>query len=149
MRRRQQDAGGAEAALQRVMADEGLLQHIEGAGIGQALDGGDVRALHLDRVAGAAAHRPARDQDGAGPTYPVLAADVDAENLQLVAQEIGEQHARLGKARTDLAVHRQGDALLLLRRDADAHRATVPFRRAASAARNTTRSASTWESARR
>ena len=96
MRRRQQDAGGAEAALQRVMPGEGLLQHIEGAGIGQALDGGDVRALHLDRVAGAAAHRPARHQDGAGSADAVLAADMDAKDLQLVAQEVGEQHARLG-----------------------------------------------------
>ena len=48
--------------------------------------------------------------DGAGAADAVLAADMRAGRAELVAQEIGQQHARLGLAFDGAAVEREADA---------------------------------------
>ena len=76
---RHQDAGGAEAALQRVMAPERLLQHRQAARRRrEAFDGADVRAVRLHRERQAGARRHAVDLDRAGAADAVLAADMGA-----------------------------------------------------------------------
>ena len=62
----------------------------------ESLDGGDLRALGLDREHEARADRLSVADDGTGPANAVLAAHMGAGEVQLLAQEIGEQHAWLG-----------------------------------------------------
>ena len=84
-----EDAGGAEAALQGVVALEGLLQvgH-RSVRIAQAFDGVDAAGVDLQRQrqAGAAGH--AVDLHGAGTAHAVLAAHVCAGRAQAFAQEV-------------------------------------------------------------
>ena len=69
-------------------------------GVGEPFDGDDVGAVHLHRILRAAAHRASIHQHRAGAADAMLAADMHAERLQFVAEEIAEQHARLGLTRT-------------------------------------------------
>ena len=62
--------------------------------LGQPLDGGDLRAVGADREQQAGPDRRAVQQDGAGAAHAVLAADVGAGQLQVVAEEVGQQPAR-------------------------------------------------------
>ena len=89
--RRDQDARRAEAALQRVMTAEGLLQRPPR----QALDRAQLAAVHLHGEHQARAHRDAVELDRARAADPVLAADVRAGQAELVAQEVAQQEARL------------------------------------------------------
>src|SRR6516165_9894196 len=76
---RHQYARCAEAALQCMMAAEGLLQDRQAIGGGsEILDGANVATLDLYGQGQARARRPAVDLDGAGPAHAVLAADVGA-----------------------------------------------------------------------
>ena len=80
-----------------MVAAEGFLQHRKSARFRrQRLDGADLCAVGLHRERQAGARRHAVDLDGAGAADAVLAADMGAGHRQLMAQEIGEQHARLG-----------------------------------------------------
>src|ERR1700730_5697263 len=93
---RNKDAGGAEAALQGVMAEECLLQNREAIlRRRQTLDGANFATFDLRREREAGAREPSVDLDGASTAHPVLAADMRAGQAQHVAQEIGEQHAGL------------------------------------------------------
>ena len=88
--------GGAEAALQRMVATEGRLQDREPVRRGrQSLDGANIATLGLHRERQAGARRHAVDGDRAGAADPVLAADMRARRADLMAQRVGEQHARL------------------------------------------------------
>src|SRR5207244_5571072 len=96
---RHENARRAEAALQRVIATEGLLQHRKPAGLGrEPLDRVDACAIRLHREREAGARGRAVDLNGASAAGAVLAADMRAGKSELVAQEIREQHARLGLA---------------------------------------------------
>ena len=95
--------------VQRMMAVEGLLQHVEHAVRGEAFDGAYFCAVAFHGKLHAAAHRAAIDDHRACAANAVLATDVGAVQIELVAQEIGEQRARLGAAGQRLAVDRQGD----------------------------------------
>src|SRR3982074_3057952 len=96
MRRRAKNAGRAEAALQGMVVHERALQFIERTGLRQALDTDDIGTIRLYCVLRAAAHRPPIDQDRAGAADAMLATDMDAIGLQLVAEKVAEQHARFG-----------------------------------------------------
>jgi len=92
----------AEAGLQRVQ--------ILFAGVGgQALDGHHRVTAGLHRKHDAGAHRLAVEEDGAGPAHAVFATDVGAGQVSLVADEIGEQQARLDSPLVGLAVDGDGD----------------------------------------
>jgi hypothetical protein len=89
------EARRAEAALQRVVLAEGLLQRREIIVVGQSLDGDDLAAFGLDREDQAGAYRLAVHQHGAGAADAVLAANVSAGEAKLVAQTIRESQPRL------------------------------------------------------
>src|SRR3984893_544571 len=93
---RNEDAGGTEAALQRVMAAERLLQDRETIGRRrQTLNGANFRAVDLRRECEAGAREPSVDLDGASAADAMLTADMGACEPERMAEEIGEQHARL------------------------------------------------------
>ena len=89
---RHQDARRAEAALQRVMAPEGVLQGRKPLGRRrQPLNGADVESVHLHRERQAGARRDAVDLHRAGAADAVLAADMRPGRTDEVAQRVGEQ----------------------------------------------------------
>src|SRR5215469_8694419 len=67
LRGRHDHARRAIAALQAVMLPESLLDGMQFAVLGQALDSGDRRAIGLCRQHGARFYRLAIDQHSAGP----------------------------------------------------------------------------------
>src|SRR5262249_51469409 len=69
-----------------------------------AFDGANPGALDLHRQREARARRHTIDLYGAGAADAVLAADMGAGHSEPVAQEIGQQHARLGFGFNDPAV---------------------------------------------
>src|SRR5476651_227140 len=76
---RDENAGGAEAALQRVVAAERLLQDRETVGRrGQALDGANFATVDLRREREARTGKTAVDLDGAGAADAMLTADMGA-----------------------------------------------------------------------
>ena len=100
-----QHARRAEAALQGVMLVERLLQRVQLPMRAEALDRLDAAAVGLHREHQAGAHAVAVDQHRAGAAHAVLAADMGAGQPERVAQEIGEQQARLDRASAGGAVH--------------------------------------------
>src|SRR5947207_492061 len=92
---RHQEAGGAEAALQAVVLAKRLLQRVERLAVGQPLDGLDRVAVHLGREQQARSHSGAVDDDGARPAHAVLAAEVGAREVEVVAQEVRQGLAHL------------------------------------------------------
>ncbi len=89
-------AGRAVAALQPMGFTERILQHAEFARRRrQALDGGDLVAIGLDREHQAGPHRLAIDQHGAGAADAVLAAGMGAVEQEILAQRIEQGLARL------------------------------------------------------
>src|SRR5579884_31975 len=103
-------AGGAEPALQAVLVAVGLLDRMQLAvRAGQPFDRHQVGALSLDGEHDARAHGLAVHQDGAGAAYAVLASDVGAGQIALVAQEIHQRLADLDGALVLDAVDAQAD----------------------------------------
>src|SRR5581483_11632166 len=100
-----EDPRRAEAALQRVMTTEHLLQRPPL----EAFDRHDLAALRLHSEGQARADAPTVEEDGAGAADAVLAADVRAGQPELVAEEVGEQRAGLAVAAPRYAVDRQLD----------------------------------------
>ena len=101
--------GRAEAALERVVALERVLQRREHRVAGERLDRLHRRAVGLDREQAAAADRDAVEPHGAGAADAVLAADVRAGEAEAVAEEVGQEQARLDVLDDDLAVDRDRD----------------------------------------
>src|SRR5439155_1467571 len=129
---RHEDAGSAEAALQRVRLAESRLQRVElvRAARREALDGRQLSAVRLHREHQAGAHRLAVEQHGAGAAHAVLAADVGAGEPQVLAEEVAQAEPRLDVAPVLAAVyvrHVHVPVLLL------AHRDRVALRRAVAA----------------
>ena len=104
-----QDAGRAEAALERVVALERLLQRREHRVAGERLDRLHRRAVGLDREQAAAADRDAVEADRARAADAVLAADVRAGEAEAMPEEVGQEQARLDLLDDDLAVDGDGD----------------------------------------
>ena len=99
----------AEAALQAVVLAESLLHRMQRAiRFGQALDGGDLGALTLQRERGAGLGRDAVDMNDASAALRGVAADMRAGQPQILAQELHQQGARFDVAGDGFAVHRHG-----------------------------------------
>src|SRR5207248_4104622 len=100
----EQRAGGddhprrAEAALQAVLVPESLLDGMELAGLGDALDGGDLPALELHGEERAALDGLAVDEHRARSALARVAADVRARQTQHIAQEMHEEEPWLDLA---------------------------------------------------
>src|SRR5262249_25624767 len=107
-----QHAGRAESALQAVLLPEALLQRVQRAAGGEALDGLDRRAVGLDRERRAALDRLAVEADRGGAVAGGVAADGGAGQAGVLADEVDEQRARLDGAGLLLAVDRDGDLVL-------------------------------------
>ena len=97
-------AGDAEAALDRTVLDEGLLQRVQLALAGQALDGEHVLARRLEGGQRAGEHRRAVQQDGADAALGLVAADLGAGQAEALAQHIGQHLARSDGELTRLVV---------------------------------------------
>ena len=122
------------------MLVERLLQRMERLAVRQALHRLDLVAVHLRREQQARAHGGAVDGDGAGAADAVLAAEVGAGQVEVVAQEVGQRLAHLDGLLVNAAVDGDAD-------DALDHRgASVAAR---SAARPSARRVSTKASWRR
>ncbi len=113
VRRQHQEARRAEAALQAVVIDEGLLQRMQRLAIGEPFDGADLPAVGLDREHQAGADRLAVEDDGAGAADAVLAADMGAGLAAVVADRIDQRLARLDADVVRAAVDRQRDVDLV------------------------------------
>jgi hypothetical protein len=92
---RAQYSRSAEPALQGVMLGEGALHRVERARLGEP---STVTMSKPSACAAywAAAHGAAIDQNRAGAAHAMLAADVNPEGLELMAQKVAQQHASLG-----------------------------------------------------
>ncbi len=77
----------------------------------EALDGPHLAAVDLHGEREAGARGLAVDIDGAGAAHAVFAADMGAGRPDLMPQEIGQQHPRLGFAGAWLAVEREADGM--------------------------------------
>src|ERR1041384_5300962 len=110
--RRHQHAGRAEPALQAVLLPEALLQRVQRAAGGEALDGLDRRPVGLDREHGAALDRLAVEANRARAAARGVAADVRAGQPEVLADEVDEQRAGRDGAGLLLAVDRDGDLVL-------------------------------------
>src|SRR5262249_11476642 len=77
----------------------------------EALDGGDLGAVGLGGEQHAALHRPPVEQYGARAAVAGVAADVRARQIEVVAEEVDEEPARLDLALVALAVHGHPDRL--------------------------------------
>src|SRR5258705_4248280 len=114
----QDHARSAEAALERVLLRESLLE-VEGlAGARHAFDRLDPAAIALDGQHETAPHDRAVHAHRAGAADAVLAADVGAGQLEPIAEKINEALPRLHAPADRHAVHRQRypDALVHVRR---------------------------------
>jgi hypothetical protein len=112
---RHQNPRGTEAALQRVMALESLLQNAEPIGSGrQTFHRADVAAVDLHREREASTGDHSVHGHGAGPANAVLASDMRAGGADLVTQKIRQQHAGFRFAADDCAVQVEPDLVSLV-----------------------------------
>ncbi len=105
-RRRHDHAGGAEAALEGLRVEKGLLHGMQLAVLGQALDGGDLAPGGAEGRDEAAMEGHAVEPDRAGAAIALVAALLDAEPAVL-AQEGAQALAGRGLGRKLLAVDRE------------------------------------------
>src|SRR5207245_3620475 len=91
---RHDHARRAVAALQAMLVPEGLLQRVQLAPHGQALDGRDLGAVGLHGKDGARLDAVAVHLDGTGPAAAGGARDVGAGQARLLANVVDEQRAR-------------------------------------------------------
>src|SRR6266540_4406304 len=90
----QDEAGGAVRTLERGVVDEGLLDRVKAAVLGERLDGHDrlVGNQHAEQQAGA--DRLAFQQDRAGATHPDPAPLAHTEQLEFAAQYVEQSMVR-------------------------------------------------------
>src|SRR5262249_47499238 len=96
-------------ALQPVLLVQCLLQRAQLSALCDRLDSRHLVPLHLHCEDQAGARRPAVDPHGAGAADAVLAADMRAGQMQVFAQRVGQQFARLGAKLVRLAVDAEPD----------------------------------------
>src|SRR5258705_5450563 len=84
----EQEAGRAVPALERVRIAEGLLYRVQLPPAREAFDGRDRSTLGLGREHEARFHRLAVEEDSTGAAHALLASNVGAVELELVAQEV-------------------------------------------------------------
>src|SRR5919109_5535986 len=83
----------AEAALERVVLPERLLERMELAASRETLDRRDLAAVGLDGEHGAGLHRVPVEVDRAGAAERRVAADLRAREAEVVAEEVDEQRS--------------------------------------------------------
>src|SRR4029078_13053045 len=88
----------AVAALESVMLVEGLLQRRQLLALAEPLDGLDARAVRLDGEEHAALDERAVEDHRAGAAVAGVATDVAAGEVEVVAEEMDEELARLDVA---------------------------------------------------
>ena len=106
---RDEDARRAEAALERVVAAERLLERCERAAAGETLDRDDLGAVDLRGEQEARAHGDAVEPHRARAADAVLAADVCPGEAETVAEEVREEEPRLDVLAVAAAVDRDVD----------------------------------------
>src|SRR5208282_2695337 len=90
------------------MRTETFLQHGKSIRLRrQSFDCANISTLYLHSERQTSTACATVDLDGAGTAYAVLAADMRAGQANDLAQEIAQQHARLGIARNRRAVQRE------------------------------------------
>ena len=108
--RRQQNPRRAKAALQSVLVAKDLLQRVERVtGSRQPFNRHHAPALRLYGQHEAAPDGKAVEQHGAGAADAVLAAEMSAREVEVVAEEVGERGPGLGRALHRRAIHGQTD----------------------------------------
>src|SRR5215471_1161470 len=108
-----QDPRRAIAALQTMLDPEGVLQRTERAVAAQSLDGGDPPRLGLGSEHEATARRSIVDENGTGAAHAVLAAELGAGQMELVAKTVGECRSRFHRYSVRLAVDGELDVAQL------------------------------------
>jgi hypothetical protein len=86
-------AGCAEAALHRIVLDEGLLDGMERLAVRQSLDGGDLTASRIERQGHAARGYLAVEPHRARRARAPIASDLRAGEVEVVAQHLDERRA--------------------------------------------------------
>ena len=105
-RRRHHHAGRAEAALQTVVVLKRLLDGVERAVRGcLTFNGGNLRALRLDRQHCAGLYRLAVHMDDTGTALARVTAHMGAGEPEVLAQELHQQRAAFDLTFGRLAVH--------------------------------------------
>ena len=111
---RQDEARGAEAALDGRLVHKGLLDVRELAvGAQQPLQGADVLALRPDRQVDAGVIGLSVNEDVAGAALPHLAALLHGGHPEVVAEHIGEAGPHVHRALHILTVQVEMDRLIL------------------------------------
>src|SRR5262245_7908901 len=101
---RHEEAGGAEAALERVVLPERLLNRVERFSAGEPFDRRHLRPVSLSGEEQARADRLAVEHHRARATDAVLAAEMGAGEAEVLPQEVGERPPRFDLALARLAV---------------------------------------------
>ncbi len=104
---RHDEARRAEAAHQRVLVAERLLHRMQLVAVGEAVDGANLLALHLDRQRRAGVDRAAVDDHRAGAAGAAIAAALVAGEIGAHAQRVEQRDARLDHQIDLPAVHVQ------------------------------------------
>ena len=107
--RRDEDPGSTEAALERVVPAERILERGQRTVSGEALDGHELRAVDLCREEETRADGRAVESHRARAADTVLATHVRAREAEPVAEEVGEENARFDLLAVAPAVHRDVD----------------------------------------
>ena len=98
----------AESALLRVVINESLLDGIKFAGLAQAFNGRDLRALRIDGQNRAGIDGFAVQMDGAGAAGPAIAHALGSGQVKLIAQRVQQRDSRLQLCLELLAVDIEG-----------------------------------------
>src|SRR5262249_679241 len=106
---RQQEPGRTEPALQPVVLAERLLDGVESLAVGQAFHRHQRAAIELEREEQAASDRLTVEQHRAGAAHAVLAADVGAGEVEVVAEKIGQRRPGLDGPGIRAAVDGEAD----------------------------------------
>ncbi len=93
--RRHDLSRGAEAALKRIMLDEGGLHGVEPVALGKPLDRGDLAALGHDRQRQARQRPAAVDMHRAGAAFAAVAALLGPGQAEMVPERVEERDARI------------------------------------------------------
>jgi hypothetical protein len=86
--------GSTVAALESVMLDEGLLQRMQRASLGQAFDRRHLRTVFHDRQREARVDPPAIDQHGAGAALAVVATLFGPRKVEIETQCVEQRRPR-------------------------------------------------------
>src|SRR4051812_1835081 len=107
--RRYQHRRRAEAALQPVLLGKSPAQRRHDRVVIQALYGGDHGSIAHHRIRDARTRRLTVDQNGAGAAYSLLATQMRAGKVHLLAQKVREMHSRLDGLHHLSPVHSEAD----------------------------------------